>query len=196
MHGNILMILRFCLENPMLLVGEHLYRYQSIYICRSSNHYIYIYIYVCMDCWLNQKYVMSAAKKDEYLGEYTGELISHEEADIRGKYYDLFINTEEINYNDTLKLKSTLSYAMQLVLDACRAGNKLKFANHSSKPNCYAKITKVGGDHRVAIFAKENLEAGQEIFYDYSYKPEQTPAWAQEPDDEHTRTDSRYLELQ
>ncbi|KAG5069780.1 hypothetical protein JHK85_002157 [Glycine max] len=31
------------------------------------------------------------------------------------------------------------------------------------------EVMLVGGDHRVDIFAKENIEVGDEIFYDYCY---------------------------
>ncbi|KAG6972060.1 hypothetical protein JG688_00004150 [Phytophthora aleatoria] len=114
-------------------------------------------------------YALEPIRKDEFVLEYTGELISDEEAERRGAIYD----------------RKSVSYLFGVnsdyVVDAARKGNKAKFANHKTKEvaNLDVRIIASNGEDRIGLYASEAIEVGAELFFDYGYTHDSAPTWSQ-----------------
>jgi SET domain-containing protein len=91
--------------------------------------------------------------------EYTGERISHEEADRR---YD----DESMSRHHTF----LFSVDKSTVIDAAVGGNEARFINHSCAPNCEA----VDERKRIYIEAIRDIAPGEELTYDYAYERDGT----------------------
>ena len=84
--------------------------------------------------------------------EYVGERVSHDEADRR---------YEEKDANDSHTFLFIVD--SKTVIDAGVDGNDARFFNHSCDPNCESTVEK----RRVYIEAIRDIEAGDELTYDY-----------------------------
>lgn len=83
-------------------------------------------------------------KKDSFIIEYTGELISGDEADRRGGKYLFEINSK-------------------WTIDGKNRDNIARYINHSCRPNSESDV--IG--KKVKFFAKRNIKQGEEITVDY-----------------------------
>lgn len=86
-------------------------------------------------------------RKGEIIGEYTGERISHDEADNRYEEWEmtyLFIVDDEI-------------------IDATHDKNPVKYINHSCDPNCESEQD----GKQILIRAIKRIREGDELTYDY-----------------------------
>lgn len=113
-------------------------------------------------------FALEPIKRGEFIYEYHGALLSQDEAERRGSIYD----------------KMTISFLFDAdddsVVDAIRKGNKSKFANHLAVgQKCKGKVLTVGGEHRISIWAQQDIEKGEELFFDYGYHGETAPDWSQ-----------------
>jgi SET domain-containing protein len=97
--------------------------------------------------------------------EYTGEPITHAEADRR---YDDEAMARHHTFLFTLNRRT--------VLDGAVGGSDARFINHSCAPNCEAVIEK----GHIWIEATQDIPKGTELAYDYGYERDGTET----PEDE------------
>jgi len=105
-------------------------------------------------------FTLHAVPKGGFVHEYVGEVVSQDEAERRGRVYDKINRSYLFNLN------------ADFCIDAARKGNKMRFANHSSFPNLEPRVMFVNGEHRIAMYARDDIPAQSELFFDYGYDNE------------------------
>ncbi|KAI9458532.1 hypothetical protein HD554DRAFT_2224707 [Boletus coccyginus] len=108
-------------------------------------------------------YAMERIARGEMVIEYVGEIIRAQVADKREKVYE----RQGIGSSYLFRIDE------DLVVDATKKGNLGRLINHSCDPNCTAKIITISGEKKIVIYAKQDIELGDEITYDYHFPIEQ-----------------------
>ena len=94
--------------------------------------------------------------------EYRGEIIDNSEAEKR-----------EQDYNKKGLGKYMFQIDETTICDATKTlGNIARYINSSCSPNCHAQIITAGGYKRIVIYAKRDIEIGEELCFDYNFSAE------------------------
>ncbi|SCZ88514.1 BZ3500_MvSof-1268-A1-R1_Chr2-1g04460 [Microbotryum saponariae] len=99
----------------------------------------------------------------EMVIEYVGELIRQQVADRREKAYE----RQGIGSSYLFRVDD------DLVVDATKKGNLGRLINHCCAPNCTAKIITINSVKKIVIYAKTDIEPGEEVTYDYHFPHEE-----------------------
>ncbi len=83
-------------------------------------------------------------KKGDFIIEYTGPIITTEQANEKGGKYLFDINS-------------------RWTIDGASRNNLARYINHSCKPNCEADVS----GKKVFIYALRKIKEGEELNYDY-----------------------------
>lgn len=97
-------------------------------------------------------------KSGEFILEYVGEVVSDQE--FKERMATIYVND---THHYCLHLDGGL------VIDGHRMGGDGRFVNHSCQPNCEMQKWSVNGQFRMALFALRDIEAQEELTYDYNF---------------------------
>lgn len=102
-------------------------------------------------------------QKDEFVVEYSGDLIDLKRADIRDQKYSE--NTDKYGSYMYYFVHKGTKWCIDATIESEKIGRLL---NHSCKtPNCATKIIEVDHIPRLVIYAKEDIPTNNELLYDY-----------------------------
>ena len=119
-------------------------------------------------------YAMEAIPQGEMVIEYVGEVIRAQVADKREKWYErigigssyLFRVDEDLVVDATKKGNlGSVPSPFLFSYDSFTDGGDRRLINHCCTPNCNARIIVVNSQKKIVIYAKSNIEPGEEITY-------------------------------
>ncbi|KAJ8047348.1 Histone-lysine N-methyltransferase SETMAR [Holothuria leucospilota] len=111
----------------------------------------------------------SAIPKHRFVCEYAGELLGRAEAERRLKS----LKEDEANYILIVKEHTSDGDVVETIIDPTYRGNIGRCINHSCEPNLFLVPVRVHNDiPRIALFAKRDIAAGEELTYSYGEEME------------------------
>lgn len=99
-------------------------------------------------------------KKDSFIIEYVGEVITENE-----------MNSRISETSDSSARRYLMKLENNLFIDGYRKGNIARLINHSCDPNSEIQKWTVDGFTRLALFSIKDIQSGEEISYNYHYVP-------------------------